>query len=577
MPEQESPTPEVDPASVYDGYEPMDPTLVEQVDEILAEAEELQKKMAERHRELEEQERKKRQAATAAVTAEILELHQRLKRVRGTSGQLERMGVESPLLESLKEKETALEQRIGRLVELLGYDPRAEIERSRRSKETIARLTQRLKEASCPGELRSVANELRQALSFLEIGPAEKLIQQVEEHRYFDRTVEEILSALEAEISLTRREREDPEWAVRRAERERKEEERRRELEELSTKIGDLLQEITDGANYLDNLSRKEVFHQICIWAGRARLYQARKREIAPASNGDSPLIRIFGILTRLSKELQPGHCAALDRSEERDWESFVDQHRTRLVSAQDQIRQEGVARAVQLRREERRKAQEAERKAAGRRALDELRAWLVERDGVVDEEDADEFRTQVVECLRFLPPSHEGLVDLVRPHGELVIQGREFRALRRALGLRVSESESPAVEDTLTDELRQTAAACRLRWQGTRIAIVGGRRRPEVESQLEELLSPDGLRWVEVADGKMGGVGSLEQSVRSGGTQLVLVLVDFVGHNLRKLEETCKAAGVPYRLVGNGCGLRAILEAIPRDPESADPDRGDS
>ena len=413
------------------------------------------------------------------------------------------------------------------------------------------------KEAAATSELLARASGLEAELQSL--GATAEELEPVRSRRA---ALASRIRDLSAMLGVEKMERLNPEFAAREKARLDAEEEARVRARQLDEQVAELLRAVEQGLPYVEDLTKDEIFNQLCIWAGRARILQSHLESLNVPPPG--MLRTTFGLLTGVSKRLQPGYCAALERASHKDWEAFVHEHvgrRQGIVDAGRRYREEQEERR---RQEAARKAEELQRRQRGLEALDELRA-LIHRDaegGGIPPHKADDFRTAILACLRWLPSGQEDFLDTIRPFSAL-LSGKEFKAVRRALGIAAASDGEPAPQEPMTPEFREMLLLAREAGAGRKLAVVGGRRRPDAVEELERLLEPKEVQWVETDGGKSKGIGSLAHSVRSGGKDLVLVLTDFVAHNLRELEQACATAEVPLLRVTNGCGLRAILGAM--------------
>lgn len=206
---------------------------------------------------------------------------------------------------------------------------------------------------------------------------------------------------------------------------------------ELYKRAEELLQQVDAQSVGLDNLGKDEIRAMLEIWACDA------KRIELEADQCDIPrpdaIDKIFGILVKRSKELQPGYTEVLDRRKTLDYAVFREGARARLQKAIEHRKQREEA----ADREKKLSEQREKQKAIALLRLDDatkwLEAFLVDLDkayaGSVPESSLPDFRKHVHRVLENLPPDAEmprELLKRLEPH-ERLFTGPEFRRLRRA------------------------------------------------------------------------------------------------------------------------------------------------
>jgi hypothetical protein len=513
--------------------------LLEDMARRLEEAREELRRRQEEERRRKEEERRRLEEAFRDVEERL----NRLQEIRRGFGELEQ---EVP--EELEKLATRLRLLREELVQQLGFDPLKRERQEKRRAERTAELRRRISEIQNPSQVQNVANEIIQGLPILGLETAQALhddLERVLQERGIAPTdlvfrLEEHLARLRGAGGGAAESPPGEGLAGEPAER----------MAEHEQRVASLLREVENQVPGLAYLTKEEILAQINIWAGRGRILQQEGPVVSPAA--EKMFRRLFGILTQASKELQPGWTPALNRRSQCDWVSFVRANEEALEEARRRRRLEAQRREQEL-------AETAHRREEALRQLDALRV-AVDR---IEGPDAEEVRGIVKACLAVMPASDPRLLGLLRPLGESVgeiLSGREFRRVRRALGLR--EQAPPRSPDP---EVSRLFAVLREKLEGARLTIIGGYERPEVRRSLEEGLSLGHLRWVTSEANQLPDFGALATSLRQGGTDAVIVLTDFCGHSAETLRPVCDTLSVPFVRVGNGCGLLRILQSLER------------
>lgn len=138
-------------------------------------------------------------------------------------------------------------------------------------------------------------------------------------------------------------------------------------------------------------------------------------------------------------------------------------------------------------------------------------------------------------------------------------LEGSEFRALRRA----IRDLEEEEIEEDERESLPEDWG-----WwhhtRGKRGVIIGGDPREINRARIQELFGFDELTWHESTRKKRGMLTSLRDAVATGGLDFVLVLRQFIGHEVdRIMMPVCREHGVPFVSVDTGYGTTRIRLAI--------------
>lgn len=326
-----------------------------------------------------------------------------------------------------------------------------------------------------------------------------------------------------------------------------------RRAEELfpSGRLRALERAIGHASTRFGSVPQNEQYYQMMVWIGRVRRLQQEE-----LSEDEQRRCRfLFGELVGLSRTHQPGYIEAFRQEFTTDWDEYVaeaDRCLRQLVEAREKLEaQRRSQEEVQERKEEEREL--ARQEAAG--TIQKLRAVMLEHN--LPEEGAEEF-CEALRGLKGVAASDPELLDMILPYRDLLTEGSEFRALRRNLQKRMEENEAPAGPDIsdLDDLLAVTA--------GKRAVMIGGARREDVRRQLEQLFQFKRLEWEDYERTQSAKLDSLEQSVKAGGVDLILILKSFVHHHVsEQLRPVCQRNNVPCLMVDRGYGAAQIAETL--------------
>ena len=163
------------------------------------------------------------------------------------------------------------------------------------------------------------------------------------------------------------------------------------------------------------------------------------------------------------------------------------------------------------------------------------------------------------------LPARHPRLVHTLAPVAD-TFEGSEFRSLRRAIRDEVDASRAEEAEDAGTEE--QAIPADWAWWgftKGKRALLVGGDPREPNRLRLEAAFGFSELEWVG-AEYKRNNLHGVRDRVRSGRTDLVILLTRFTGHDADQIIiPACREMNIGFVCVQHGYGVVRVRQAIER------------
>jgi hypothetical protein len=191
--------------------------------------------------------------------------------------------------------------------------------------------------------------------------------------------------------------------------------------------------------------------------------------------------------------------------------------------------------------------------------ALEHLKAVIARYR--LPEEGLDEFHEALAAAIGGLGVTDPELMELVAPWRDL-LTGADFRALRKHLDRARQEGDRDASQQAMKDEFADLIALTR----GRKALMIGGSAREEMRRTLERLFEFDELDWENFEGKRPAYLDSLEQRVGHRSLDLVLILKEFIGHEVpNRLRPACEAAGVPCLMVEHGYGPAQVAEALRR------------
>lgn len=293
--------------------------------------------------------------------------------------------------------------------------------------------------------------------------------------------------------------------------------------------IAELREEVTSAEPYLDTLEQDRRTAQLAIWAGRARAIQERLDAPAPDSTAGMALYRLFGVLTRIGRELRCGWVDALSRKWTTHWPTYIEWHQAALSGHPPQLLESEVA-----------------------------DHW---RDVLLRLNNPDHSTTQftatavLLDALEYLGPDDEALIAASRGFGDPIGVLRNRPAVHR---VKLQRPGAPAPERVPVD------AAVLARTRGKRALLLGGQgaREPQREA-LQQAFEFQELDWETSERGQAGHYDSIGERVRAGSYDLLLFLSAFSSHKATSVVDAAKSRGVPVVYLSRGYGLNTVVEAL--------------
>jgi hypothetical protein len=328
--------------------------------------------------------------------------------------------------------------------------------------------------------------------------------------------------------------------------------------EELFTSgaIRALAREVEAGSLHFGSLDRREQLAQLMIWIGKLKRLQSL--DLTDVAEEDQEnLRRVFPRFVGLSKQYEPGYIEAFRQHFTTDWDQYVARAEEQLRQATERSR---LDRDVEHRRREY-QAKEQQRqilaREAGDAALDDLRAVIASHH--LPEEGVEEFQEVVARVIASLGAGDPNLLELISPYRDLVT-GSDFRAVRKHLDRIRHEQEAEEGPDF--SEYQDLLAMTR----GRRALMIGGSAREDSRRSLQRVFGFEELDWENHEDKRPARLESIEQRIRNGGVDLVLILRDFVGHGVsERLRPASEEVGVPCLMVEHGYGPAKVAETLRR------------
>src|SRR5262249_4846481 len=143
-------------------------------------------------------------------------------------------------------------------------------------------------------------------------------------------------------------------------------------------------------------------------------------------------------------------------------------------------------------------------------------------------DEGVEEFQDALARVIAGFGASDNEILELVMPYRDL-LTGGDFRALRKNLDkLRQEESkdeEAAALAAQFADLLGLT--------RGRKALMIGGSAREDMRRTLESVFDFEELDWENYEGSRPVMLDSIEQRVRNGSLDLVLLLKNFIGHHV--------------------------------------------
>lgn len=338
----------------------------------------------------------------------------------------------------------------------------------------------------------------------------------------------------------------------------------------------DALAEEIDSCEFLlDRLPPELRTAQVAVWAGRARqLQEQREGDAAVSSERRSALRRVFGRLTRITREQQCRWIDALTPGWSMDWNVYV-AHETSLLTGEDaplldeEVRALFRAKLRGLLLPARHQVAQAE----ARELIDAAAARLAPED-----DDLRAARLKFNVPPRAVPPtirrpadaSPAGLPPRPSPAAPPATAAPAPAPAAPAPGASAPAGSAPSAAGASQARpsaprlLLEVPAAVLGRTRGKRAVIIGGTgAREEHRQKLHALLQTAELDWVFVERGASGSFGRVQERVKAGSYDLVLFLAGYTSHKSVPLLNACKACGVPLVYLARGYSAAQVVRAI--------------
>ena len=316
-----------------------------------------------------------------------------------------------------------------------------------------------------------------------------------------------------------------------------------------------LAREVEDGQQHFGMISRKEQYAQLKIWIGRYRLLQTEGCD-APDDPGLTQ--RIFHLLKSLSKQYEPGYIDAFRLEFQADWPRYVSEAEAQLQSAAEDARRNRESEHARDEQHARELEKQRVSRLNGRNVLEGLRQQIA-RDDFPDD-GFPIFLEQLKLVVGCLGASDPELLSLAFPYREQIDGDGALRALR--LSLDRKHQDETRDDDALPEGSEEVVGFTHDR----RGLMIGGSVREDVRRNLERLFGFGKLDWEPYEDSKPALLDSLEQRVRHGGVDVVILLKSFIGHHVtEKMRPLCQQHEVLCVMVERGYGASQIAEALRR------------
>jgi hypothetical protein len=298
----------------------------------------------------------------------------------------------------------------------------------------------------------------------------------------------------------------------------------------------------------------EEARHELlCVWLGKARKLQ----DTAGLTDQEQEILRnqVFGRLNAVSKTHTSQFIEALNRDFVTNWDMYIKEHQDRYNERCAQYKELEARKKDQQELE----IEDQQRRRQARTKSTSYMGTLTDLCGKESTAQNDESIVELVEILLNdvrIEPSNSELVDLLYPLRDLFKnRGAIFRPLRRAFHGYESRLNSEVFKEEQGSVIDLT--------RGKRAVIIGGAPREENRLTLLNFFEWDELQW-ESCQGKEPRIlDRIEQSIRSGGVDMVLELTSLVGHHVEKLKPVCEDTGIPFVRVARGYGVSGLIDSI--------------
>lgn len=296
-----------------------------------------------------------------------------------------------------------------------------------------------------------------------------------------------------------------------------------------------LTEEIEACEFFLDGMTPEKRTAQVALWAGRARAVQA---DAALAPERRSALRRVFGRLTRITRDQQCDWVDALTPTWETDWPIYIAVLTAELAGEEPEL--------------------SAEQRCAHWRAR--LLGLSVANRRVM----RSEAEALINLASAVLPEDDEVLRTVSERFGVMRVAAARPPLIRRVTGeapvARV-EAQVPAVEAPPRTVQDAVLAVTR----GKKAVILGGQgAREQHRESLQRLFEFAELEWVfSERNAGTSQFAKVEERVRNRSYDLVLFLAGYTSHKSVKVLKACKETGVPLVYLSRGYSVAQVERAI--------------
>ncbi len=330
-------------------------------------------------------------------------------------------------------------------------------------------------------------------------------------------------------------------------------------------------------------MSKEELFDHLVSIGGRLK---AIDEEAAPVGNQAEEIRRAFGILTRISKEHQPGWTPVLDpKRKGEDWRAMAREADRRIADRRAAQRERQQAAEREQQREALERLRAFENRIVFTESLERLRTAIYRLEGLPDvrgiestlNEVLTEARRQAEIALRTArsPDDIERLTRTLGKRREEVCSGRVFRPLRRTWsGTSTSADfedleaiDDPEVRDAVEDLAQPWPAAIeasRNAGQGERVLLVGGLPSPQKSKLFEKFFGWSAVEWKESYRNHQADYATLRKRIAADRFDRVIVLGRYCGHDVStSLSRSCRTHGVSYHVHPGGLTIPSLATFI--------------
>ncbi|MDQ7007191.1 MAG: hypothetical protein Q9Q40_08155 [Acidobacteriota bacterium] len=330
-------------------------------------------------------------------------------------------------------------------------------------------------------------------------------------------------------------------------------------------------------------MSLEELRDHLTSIAGRLKAIQ---EEATPVGRQADLLKQTFGILTRISKDYQPGWTPLLDpKRKGEDWRAYARQADLRIEARRAAQRAAQQAAEQEQKREALERLREFERQIVLDESLERLRTAIYHLDGLprvagtetIAAEFLAEARLQAEIALRAAggPEDIERLNRVLGERREEICSGRVFRPLRRswsepapAASLdTLDAAENPEVQvvvESLARPWPPEIEACRNAGKHERVLLVGGRPSPRREKLFQEFFGWSTVEWQESYRDHQADYATLRRRIAADRFDRVIVLGRYCGHDVStSLSGSCRTHGVSYHVHPGGLSVASLATFI--------------